>query len=120
MIKYYLVAFLAVLLTVVSQLLLKKGTIKRKNVIDLFLNIYSIIGAFSFVFVTLLMIWVLKYIPLKDLIFITPISYILVTFFSNVIFKEKISKQKIKGLIFISLGIIIFNLDKFIETWILK
>jgi len=113
MIKYYIAVFLGALLTVTAQLLLKKGALNKKNnlIADMFLNKYIVSGYFIFVMVTVLNLFALKEIPLIFMVIINPLVLILVVFFSMLLFKEKINKKQLKGLILILTGIIIFNLN---------
>ncbi|OHD36278.1 MAG: hypothetical protein A2015_03150 [Spirochaetes bacterium GWF1_31_7] len=109
---FYFIAFLAILITGFSQILLKIGSIKNKNKknIKLFLNIHVFIGYFLFIIVTLLNLYVFKYLPIKFNIVLIPISIVNVFILSVIILKEKISKNKIIGGSIVLLGVIIFNI----------
>ena len=115
MIKYYLFAFLAVIVTVIAQIFLKKGANLGKvkqGVLSIFLNVYSITGYVLFILVTLLSLYALQKIELKEMVFIIPMSYLLIPIVSKVYLNEKISKKRWTGTAVIFLGIIIFNLEK--------
>ena len=111
--KYYLSLFIGALLTVIAQLLLKKGAmLKRKNIIlDIISNKYVILGYLLFVTVTILNLYAFKEVPIIIMVVISPLIQILVVSFSVLIFKEKINNKQLKGFILIIVGIIIFNLN---------
>lgn len=110
--KYYLVLFIAAALTVIAQLLLKKGaSVKHKyRIVELFLNKYVILGYTFFVTVTVLNLYALKEVPMIMMVVINPLIQILVVALSMYIFKERLNKKQIRGFILIILGIIIFNI----------
>lgn len=115
MLKYYLIALLSVFVTSIAQILLKKGANYGKekgSFIALYLNTFSISGYFLFVMVTLLNLYFLKVIPLKELAFIVPVVYILVPVLSYFFLGERLSKRQQYAILIIFAGILIFNLDK--------
>lgn len=111
-IKYYLIAFIAVIITAISQVLLKVGAIRgmNKDLIRSFFNIFTLSGYLLFFLVTLLNLYAFKVIPMKMVIVLLPFTFILVGFFSYLFLGEKISRIQIISSITIVAGIIVFNL----------
>jgi len=110
--KYYLAIYGGALLTVIAQLFLKKGAgVKKKGLMNFLLNRYVIVGYFLFFAVTLLNLFALKKVLLIEMVIINPIIQILVVLFSILIFKEKLSRNQIFGILIIILGIVVFNLN---------
>lgn len=111
MIIYHICAAIAAFLTAFSQILLKMGAVKFKEVIFIrkYLNIYVITAYFLFFCVTLLNLYAYKYLPLKMAIIYLPITFILVALFSIVILKEKMTKKQRFCSAIIILGVIIYN-----------
>lgn len=113
--KYYISILCAVLLTVVAQILLKMGAnIGRdeKSFKRLYFNKFTIVGICIFLIVTLLNLFALQRIELKELVYILPSVYLLIPIASIWILKEKINKTRILGMLVIILGMIIFNFGK--------
>ena len=109
--KYYLAIYGGAVLTVIAQLLLKKGAIfKKGSFFSTFLNKYVLIGYVLFFLVTVLNLFGLKKVRLIEMVIVNPIVQILVVVFSIIIFKEKLNKNQLFGLFLIILGIIVFNI----------
>jgi drug/metabolite transporter (DMT)-like permease len=106
--------FLAVLLTGISQVLLKIGSAhhgKRKNsVLDAYLNLPALIGYGLLLCVTVICVIALKEIPLKVLYAIASLNLVVVVGLSWGILKEKINRNMIIAIVLIFLGVIIFNI----------
>ncbi len=120
MLKYYLVALLSVLVTSIAQILLKKGANfgrDKGSFLALYLNTFSISGYVLFVMVTLLNLYFLKVIPLKELAFIVPVVYILVPVLSYFFLGERLTKRQRYAILIIFVGILIFNVDKLSGTF---
>jgi drug/metabolite transporter (DMT)-like permease len=104
--------YAGVLLTAIGQMFLKYGAIRKrnKNRYAKFYNPYTIIGYGSFITVAFLNLFALQKIELIELVFIIPMSYVIVLFGSVFLFHEKLNKKQLIGFIILILGIIIFNL----------
>jgi len=74
--SYYLMAYLAVALTAMSQLLLKKGADRGKygHPVKLFLNPFTAIAYALFFIVTLLNLYAYKMLPLKCAVVVLPFT----------------------------------------------
>ena len=118
MAKYYIAAFAAVFLTAVAQLVLKKGAmtgLMKKGFIKSYFNFYSMLAHFIFFVVTVLKLFALKKVMLKEMVVILPLTYIIVPVISMIIFKEELNKKQLFGILIIVVGAVIFNLDHFIS-----
>lgn len=105
-------AYLAVALTAMSQLLLKKGADRGKygHPVKLFLNPFTAIAYALFFIVTLLNLYAYKMLPLKCAVVVLPFTYILVGILSFIFLKEKMTRNQLIGAGIIILGVVLFNL----------
>lgn len=115
MIFSYILVFLAVFLTGISQVLLKIGASHRGkqklSILDAYLNLPSIIAYGLLLFVTVIYVYVLiGGIPLKLVYTIASLNIVVVICLSWVILKEKINKKIIVGIMLVCLGIVLFNI----------
>lgn len=107
--KYIILLILAVLVSSISQIILKKSASKKYNsIIKEYLNPYVIIGYGLMVVSTVLVVLGLKGVPYKNEPIIESLGYIFVMFLSNRILKEEITKKKIIGNLLILVGIVIY------------
>ncbi|MBQ7657425.1 MAG: multidrug ABC transporter [Butyrivibrio sp.] len=99
------------LMASVSQVLLKKSAQKQyPNFIREYLNLL-VIGGYGLLFLSMFIgIFCYKGLGYMGVVVMEPIAYIMVMFFSRVIFKEKITPNKIIGMCFIIGGIAVFYL----------
>ena len=92
--KYIILLVLAVVVSSVSQIILKKSASKTYNsIIKEYLNPYVIIGYGLMVLSTVLVVLGLKGVPYKNEPIIESLGYIFVMILSNRILKEKITKE---------------------------
>ena len=111
MIYYASILMLGVFLSAISQVMLKKAALKQyADRISEYLNPLVIFAYVIFVGTTFLSIYAYKGIPLSMGPVLEATSYIYITIFGVVIFKEKLNKQKIMGLILIVAGIAVYSL----------
>lgn len=106
------IMLLGVLISAVSQVLLKKAAMKTYDSMwKEYLN-FSVIFAYClFVLATLASIWAYRVVPLSMGPILEATSYIYVTFFGVVIFKETLNGRKILALGLILCGILIYSLS---------
>jgi len=94
----------------VSQVLLKKEALNpHDSKIQEYLNPRVIIAYILFFITTLIGPIAYKYVPLSYGPILEASAYIYVTLFGVFIFKEKMNKQRILGLIIIIIGIIVYS-----------
>lgn len=106
-----LLLLVGVFISAISQVMLKKASMKKySSPIFEYLN-PLVISAYALFFgTTLLSILAYRGIPLSLGPVLEATSYIYVTFFGVVIFKEKINKKKIVALTCIICGILVYSL----------
>jgi len=99
-----------IILTSVGQIFLKIGSDSGKNsVIKILTHPVSLLGYLIFAIVAYLSVEAIREIELKVFFAVTSLTYVIVLFFSYMFLHEKITKNKIVGVIIITLGVIIFN-----------
>lgn len=109
-IKYACILLLGVLISAVSQVMLKKAAMRHyDSTIREYMNPMVIIAYIMFAGTTFLSILAYRVIPLSMGPVLEATSYIYVTFFGIRIFKEKINARKIIALGFIITGIIVYS-----------
>jgi len=84
----------------------------------MYLNPYTLLGYMTFAISTLMTVYALKGIDMKELVFIFPLSYIMVPLVASKLFKEALSRKQYIGILIIIMGTIIFNLDKLLKLGI--
>ncbi|WP_419874593.1 EamA family transporter [Candidatus Pristimantibacillus sp. PTI5] len=100
-----------ILMNSFAQIFLKIGAIKTNgSSLRTRIDAYTIIGYLLFFLATLLSVYLLKFINFKSLTVIISFNYVATLILSNVILKEKYTKQKIIATLVIILGVIVFNL----------
>lgn len=108
---YYTIIFVAVVLGVAAQLLLKIGAVRSGlNIGIMVLNTSVAIGLGLMVLSMLLSVRALNVIPLRDMAFILPSAYILIPFFSHLFLKERISRRTLVGTLIVIIGMVLFNM----------
>ena len=109
--SYFFVLF-AIIFTGFSQILLKTGSNDKKtnHFLDSYLNLPTISAYLLYGIVTILYIYALVDIPLKTVYALGALNYLIILFFSSLILKEPITKEKVISTLFITMGVLIFNL----------
>ena len=106
---YYVLGLLSVTIASFSQILLKKGAMKQyDSFIKEYLNIFVISGyvmMFGSVFLTMI---VYRGMDFMNVPVLEAVGYVLVPVLSYLFFKEKLTKKKILGILFILAGIVIY------------
>ena len=101
----------AILMGSISQVILKKSTFKHyDSVIREYINLPVILAYSIFLIANMMTVFAYSAIPLSLGIALETTSYLYITFFGVVIFKEKLTKQKIFSLALIILGILVYAL----------
>jgi drug/metabolite transporter (DMT)-like permease len=106
--------FLAVILTGISQVLLKTGSAhrgKRKDsILAPYLNLTTLFAYGVLLFVAVISVIALKEIPLKMFYAIGSLNFIVVAGLSWLVLKERVTKNRIAGILLIFSGVFLFNL----------
>ena len=106
-----LIMLSSVLVSCISQVILKKSSQKkRESFIKEYLNFPTIFAYSLFFFATLISIFAYKVIPLTLGVVLDSASYIFITIFGVIIFKEKTNKMKLLAILMIVSGIIVYSL----------
>lgn len=112
MINPWIFAGLAVLLTGISQTLLKMGAQKKfekEGSMAAYLNPYAVTAYGLFLMVTLFSVNALREIPLKVFYSFTALNLLVVLVFSHFLLKEDVTIKQIVGVGLIFFGVLIFN-----------
>jgi len=115
MIEYIFLVFM-VILTSCGQILVKKGAVKVQYhrgflcFLRTFLNVYIIAGAIAVLSAPFFYIFALTRVKLSVAYTFTGFNYILVLLGSWFILKEKNNWYHVVGIVFIFVGILIFNI----------
>lgn len=109
--KYWLALFLAVVISALSQMLLKQGANKKyASVVLEYLNPWVISGYALMILSTLCIIYAYRGVAYKNGAIIESLGYLLIMFFSRLLFQEKITKKKLVGNLIILAGVLVFYL----------
>ena len=111
MLKFILVFLISVLISSVSQIVLKKSAVKKyDSVIKEYLNLRVICAYAMFFLSTLLTMYAYTGVPLTLGALLEAVGYIYIPVLSFIFLKEKITPWMVIGSLFIICGIIIYNL----------
>ncbi len=106
--------FLAVLLSGISQVLMKIGsshkTDRKDTVLVTYLNLPTGFAYGLLVIVTMICVIALQEIPSKQFYAISSLGFIVVLFLSFVFLKERVTVLKMAATMLIITGVIIFNI----------
>jgi multidrug transporter EmrE-like cation transporter len=108
------IALLAILLTGVSQTLLKVGadsSVRHNGFSDSYLNLPTVTAYGLLLLVTVLSVYALRDLPLKVFYSLTALNFIVVLGLSAVFLNEEVSKDRAIAIGLIVLGVVIFNLQ---------
>ena len=106
---YYALGILSVVIASFSQILLKKGAMKKYNsFIREYLNVYVLSGYFFMFGSVLLTMIVYRGMDFMNVPVLEAIGYVLVPVLSYLFFKESLTKNKIMGIACILAGIFIY------------
>ena len=106
---YYALGILSVVIASFSQILLKKGAMKKYNsCIREYLNVYVLSGYFFMFGSVLLTMIVYRGMDFMNVPVLEAIGYVLVPVLSYLFFKESLTKKKIMGIACILAGIFIY------------
>jgi drug/metabolite transporter (DMT)-like permease len=114
MLKYFVIAIAAIILTAFAQILLKLGADKNINQtkwIKHYMSLYILVGYSIFFIVTIVNLYVYKYLPLKYSVILLPLVFFFVTVFSFLFFNEKLTKRKLMSYLLIIVGVVVYNLN---------
>ena len=109
MIFYVATLFFSVLISALSQVLLKKSALKEhSSFLHEYLNLYVIPAYLIYFIAVFLDLIALRKVPVSFVPVVEASSYVFVLLFGKLFFKEHFSKRKILAMILIVSGIIVF------------
>ena len=108
---YYLLTLVVVVFTSMGHLLLK---IAASRVTEsrgrLYTHPLSVLGYGIFAFVAFLSIYAMKGLDLKVFFALNSLTYICIPILAYLILRESVTRNKIIGVIIISIGVLLFNM----------
>ncbi|KUK68054.1 MAG: hypothetical protein XD88_2052 [Methanocalculus sp. 52_23] len=107
-------ALCAVILTGVSQTLLKVGAdsgVRSNRFLETYLNLPTITAYGLLLLVTVLSVYALRNLPLKVFYSLTALNFVVVLGLSAVFLNEEVSRNKVVAIGLIVLGVVVFNLS---------
>lgn len=111
MIKYWIALFSAVLISAVSQVLLKISAKRsHRGLIQEYLNPWVITGYMLLILSMLCVIYAYRGVDYKNGPVVEALGYVLVMLLGRAVFQEKITKKKLLGNLLILAGVIVFYL----------
>ncbi len=107
--KTFFILILSIFVASVSQVLLKKSSLKKyDSLIREYLNIYVITGYMLLLLSTVLTVVALKGMDYKNVPITESLGYIIIMILSYLFLSERITKKKIIGNIIILAGVVIY------------
>lgn len=107
--KTFFILILSIFVASVSQVLLKKSSLKKyDSFIREYLNIYVITGYMLLLLSTVLTVVALKGMDYKNVPITESLGYIIIMILSYLFLSERITKKKIIGNIIILAGVVIY------------
>jgi len=113
MIVSYMLLFLAILLTGISQVLMKTGSsgtgMGRFRLFSMYLNTPTLTAYGLLLLTTIISVIVLRDIPLKVFYAVASLNFLVVTGLSYWLLKEKVDREMYLALALIVSGVLVFN-----------
>ena len=107
---YALIMMFGTFISAISQVILKKAAGKiYENKLREYVNLPVISAYTIFVLATFLSVFAYKVVPLSMGPILESTSYIYITIFGVMIFKERLTKRKLIALITIIVGIVVYS-----------
>ena len=108
---YWLALAGGIVLTALSQVLLKAGARNKKKVLHSFLNPGTLAGYSLFLVVTLLNVFAMKKIPLRTMTAASSITYVLTLVLGYRLLQERVSARMVAGVALIVIGVVVYSLS---------
>jgi drug/metabolite transporter (DMT)-like permease len=107
----YLLTLIVVIFTSIGHLLLKMAaTISSKTGGRIYTHPLSILGYAIFAFVAFLSIYAMKGLDMKVFFALNSLTYICIPILGFLVLRESFTRNKIIGIVIISVGVLLFNL----------
>jgi drug/metabolite transporter (DMT)-like permease len=106
---YYILTLAIIILTSAAHLLLKKGSvIAAETNTKMYLHPFSLVAYLMFAIAAFLSIYAMKGLDLKVFFALTSLTYICIPVLSFIFLKEAVTRNKLIGILIISVGVVIF------------
>ena len=110
MVIYLTLGYIGVLLTGVAQICLKKGSNIQSSSLSIYINAYTL-GGYALMFcVTLINLYIYRYLDIKYGVILLPFTFIVVNILSFLLLKERLGKTQLVGSSVILFGVVVFNM----------
>lgn len=107
---YILLTLVVVLFTSIAHLLLKQGSTAAQGTrTPSFLHPYCLASYAIFAVVAYLSIYAMKGLDLKEFYALNSLTYMVIPVLSFLFIRESVTRNKVIGILLISLGVVIFN-----------
>ncbi len=107
---YLILTLIIVIFTSIAHLLLKKGSVLAlESKRSIYTHPYSVIAYIVFAIVAFLSISAMKGLDLKVFFALNSLTYICIPVLSFMFLKESVTRNKVIGIVIITIGVIIFN-----------
>jgi drug/metabolite transporter (DMT)-like permease len=108
---YYLLTFIIVVFTSIGHLLLKIAAIRvSESGGRIYTYPLSILGYSIFAAVAFMSIYAMKGFDLKEFFALNSLTYICIPVLAYLVLRESFTRNKIIGVVIISVGVLLFNL----------
>ena len=108
---FYILTLIVVILTSLGHILLKVGAIRNSDSgRPIYLHPISLMGYFIFAIVALLSIYAMTGLEMKVFFGLNSLTYVCIPVMAYVLLRESFTRNKIFGILLISLGVLVFNL----------
>ena len=107
---HYVALLGCIVLTACAQLLLKRGASRTKGILKSFWNSTTLLGYALFMVVTVLSVYAMQRIELKEVTVWISGTYLLVVILSRLLLRESLTLSKIIGCVLVVMGAIVFAL----------
>jgi len=105
----YLMLFAAITLGVLGQILLKTGSVRTQDVMNQFLDPFTIGGLFAYGLGALFYIVAIKRIPVSVAFPSVALSYVVVAICAHYMWNEPLGWQQFGGIVLIGAGVLLIN-----------
>jgi len=108
---YWLALAAGIILTAVSQILLKVGATNKSTILRSFLNVGTLAGYSLFFVVTLLNVFAMRRIPLRTMTAASSITYVLTLALGHWMLRERLTWRMLAGVALILAGVIVYSIS---------
>jgi len=111
MTPYWIALGGGIILTALSQALLKSGARGKRKILHSFLNPSTLAGYSLFLVVVLLNVLAMKRIPLRTMTAASSLTYVLTLALGHWLLRERVSLHMVVGVILIFAGVVVYSVS---------